>query len=377
MGQLTRETEVFVMGGGPAGLAAALAARRVGLEVAVADCSRPPIDKGCGEGIMPDGLSALEELGVRLDRSQGTPFKGIHFIHGDQQVGATFKHGTGLGLRRTYLHQALVDAATRAGVRLLWNSRVTATANGLVTVNGETIHCRWIVGADGQNSQARKLADLDSTGKVKVRIGLRQHYRVTPWSEFVEVHWSDFGQMYVTPIGNDAVCVAFISGKRVSRFEDALRHFPKLAGQLQNAVPEDLARGAVTATRDLKKIHRGCFALIGDAAGSVDAVTGEGLAIGFRQATVLATALASDNVAGYEAAVKRIMRVPRAMATLMLSMDGHPAFRRRAFAALEATPGIFEHMLAIHTGAIRPSAFGLRNGLSLGWNLLAAKGELG
>ncbi len=323
---------------------------------------------------MPDGLSALEQLGVRLDRSQGTPFKGIRFVNGDQQVAATFRHGTGLGLRRTSLHQALVDAATRAGVRLLWNSRVTATANGGIMVNGETTHCRWIVGADGQNSRARRLAGLDGAGKVKVRIGLRQHYRVNPWSDFVEVHWSDLGQMYVTPIGNDAVCVAFISGKRVSRFDDALGHFPQLASQLKSAVPEDLARGALTATRNLKKVHRGCFALIGDAAGSVDAVTGEGLAIAFQQATALATALASDDLAGYEAAVKRIVRVPRAMATLMLSMDDHPLFRRRAFAALEATPGVFERMLAIHTGTLRPIGFGLRNGLWLGWNLLASKG---
>jgi flavin-dependent dehydrogenase len=374
MGQFTPETEVLVMGGGPAGLAAALAARKVGLEVVVADCSRPPIDKACGEGFMPDGLSALEQLGVRLDPSRGVRFKGIRFINGDQQVAATFNHGIGLGVRRTYLHQAMVDAADDAGVRLLWNSRVAATPDGRVTLNGETIRCRWIIGADGQNSRVRRLASLDSTGTVKVRIGLRQHYRVNPWSELVEVHWSDFGQMYVTPVEHEAVCVAFISARRVSRFEDALRHFPRLARQLKNAVREDRARGALTASRNLKQVHRGRFALIGDAAGSADAITGEGLAIAFQQATALASALVSDNLAGYETAVKRIMRVPRAMATLMLCLDGHPQFRRRAFAALEATPGIFERMLAIHTGAIRPTGFGLRHGLALGWNLLAARG---
>lgn len=374
MGQNKVETEVFVLGGGPAGLAAALAARRVGLEVAIADCSHPPIDKACGEGVMPDGLSALEQLGVSLDRSQGTSFKGIRFIHGEQQVAANFNRGTGLGVRRTYLHQTLVDAAARAGVKMFWSSRVIGTATGGLTLNGEIVRCRWIIGADGQNSKTRRLADLDNTGKVKVRIGLRQHYIVNPWSELVEVHWSDCGQMYVTPIGSDAVCVAFISEKRFSRFEDALRHFPKLAAHLQKAIPEDRARGAITSTRHLKQVHRGHFALIGDAAGSVDAVTGEGLAIAFQQATALAKALAADTLADYEREVKRIMRVPQAMAALMLSMDGRPAFRRRTFAALEAAPGIFERMLAIHTGEAPPMSFGLRNGLSLGWNLLASKG---
>jgi len=61
---LPRETDVFVIGGGPAGLAAAIAARRAGFDVVVADRSQPPIDKACGEGLMPDGLSALQRLGV-------------------------------------------------------------------------------------------------------------------------------------------------------------------------------------------------------------------------------------------------------------------------------------------------------------------------
>ncbi|MGB8062426.1 MAG: FAD-binding protein, partial [Candidatus Sulfotelmatobacter sp.] len=48
-------TDVFVIGGGPAGLAAAIAARKCGLRVIVADAAQPPIDKACGEGLMPDG----------------------------------------------------------------------------------------------------------------------------------------------------------------------------------------------------------------------------------------------------------------------------------------------------------------------------------
>ena len=62
MTPLPRSTDVFVIGGGPAGLAAAIAARRRGLDVTVADCSVPPIDKACGEGIMPDGLAATKMI---------------------------------------------------------------------------------------------------------------------------------------------------------------------------------------------------------------------------------------------------------------------------------------------------------------------------
>ena len=63
-------TDVFVIGGGPAGLAAAIAARQRGFRVIVADGMRPPIDKACGEGLMPDGLAALERLGIRVPLSE-------------------------------------------------------------------------------------------------------------------------------------------------------------------------------------------------------------------------------------------------------------------------------------------------------------------
>src|SRR5271157_5310078 len=114
MSQGTQETEVFVAGGGPAGLAAALATRQAGFDVIVADCSHPPIDKACGEGIMPDGLAALQRLGVTLDSRQAARFAGIRFVNRAQQVEARFPTGAGFGMRRALLHQQLVTAATRA-----------------------------------------------------------------------------------------------------------------------------------------------------------------------------------------------------------------------------------------------------------------------
>ncbi len=374
MHQGTCETEVFVVGGGPAGLAAALAARKAGLDVIVADSAHPPIDKACGEGIMPDGLAVLERLGVRLDVSKAAPFSGIRFINGSQQVEARFRHGLGLGLRRTTLHQQLVNAATRAGVHLLWDRRVRALADGRVLLDGQTVRCRWVIGADGENSRIRQSAGLGHSRDERIRFGFRQHYRVKPWSEFVEVHWGDCGQMYVTPIAPDEACVAFITSQETLRLPEAIRHFPQLALCLAEAVPEGQSRGAVTASRFFRRVHHKNVALIGEAAGSVDAVTGEGLAVAFRQATALGGALTASDLSLYGAAHRRVMRLPRAMAALMLTMDRHPVLRRRVFSAFEAQPEIFARMLAIHTGDVSPVDFGLGNSLSLGWHLLTAKG---
>ena len=70
------DTEVFIIGGGPAGLAAAIAARQKGFDVTLADSAIPPIDKPCGEGLMPDGVRALADLGIDIPPEDSFPFRG-------------------------------------------------------------------------------------------------------------------------------------------------------------------------------------------------------------------------------------------------------------------------------------------------------------
>jgi len=369
----TSKTDVCILGGGPAGLAAAIAVRRAGLQATVIDHAYPPINKACGEGIMPDGIAALARLGVRLDVSQSVPFSGIRFINDQQQVEASFSSGVGLGLRRTLLHQQLVEAAVRAGVQIIWGGRLIGISESRVLLDGQNIACRWIVGADGQNSRVRFLSGLDRILSERSRFGFRQHYRVAPWSNFVEVHWADCGQVYITPVGENTVCLAFITALKSLRMPDAIDFFPALACRLKNAIPEGPVRGAITVFRRLEKVCQKNVALIGEAAGSVDAITGEGLAIAFHQAIALADALKTADLASYQAAHERILRLPRIIATLMLNIGSRAAFRRRMFQALDSQPETFARMLAVHTGTVSPMNFGVANTLSLGWRLVAAK----
>lgn len=91
----------------------------------------------------------------------------------------------------------------------------------------------------------------------------------------------------------------------------------------------------------------------------------------FRQAIALAEAMRAGSLMEYEKAHRRIARLPRMMGTLMLAMDKHPRFRRRVFRALTSEPECFRRLLALHTGAVSPSSFGLWETVSLGWHLLA------
>lgn len=365
------ETDVFVCGGGPAGLAAAIAARSAGFDVTVADCAQPPIDKACGEGIMPDGLTALEQLGVKFNPAEGSAFVGIRFADAAGVVEARLPQGRGLGVRRTVLHQALIDRAAELGILMHWGVRAAALSSKGVSINGQTIRSRWVVCADGQQSSLRELAGLAAARRVRRRFGFRRHYRVAPWSTFVEVYWSDVGQMYITPVGRDELCVAFITRRSDLRFDEALPFFPEVSRRLTGG-EFTRVKGAVTSTHKLRAVQRNQIALIGEASGSVDAITGEGLALAFQQAVALANAMKRDDLAQYESTHRRIGRLPHVMAELMLAMDAHPKFRHRAFRALAAEPSLFERLLAIHTGALSPAQFGVRKTLSLGWQLLVA-----
>ncbi len=227
MNLLPSATDVVIIGGGPAGLAAAVAARQRGFAVTLADCSTPPIDKACGEGIMPDGMAAAAALGFDLRDAGGYPFRGIRFREGDISVGAAFPQGSGLGLQRTALHSYMVERAAAAGVRMAWGARITGLGDGAVIADGRTVRARWIVGADGGRSLVRRWAGLEACQRDSRRYGFRRHYRVAPWSEHMELHWADAGQLYLTPVSADEVCAVLISRDPRLRLDEAFRSSPK------------------------------------------------------------------------------------------------------------------------------------------------------
>jgi flavin-dependent dehydrogenase len=287
-------------------------------------------------------------------------------------VDATFPNGFGVGVRRRVLHDALVSRAEDAGAALLWGARVSGISNEGAVVDGGLIRSRWIIGADGENSQIRRWSGLDPVTYYARRFGFRKHFCVKPWSDRVEVYWGRAGQFYVTPVGPHEICAVLLSRNRHQRIDHALAEFPELRNRLADAVA-DAERGAVSVSRQLRHVVHGGVALIGDASGSVDAITGEGLCLAFRQAEALAVALEAGDLQSYEAEHQRSFRRPALMARLMLSMDRFPSIRDRALHALAAKPAIFSNLLAAHV-AERPTAELVTSGIiPLGLRMVAAK----
>ena len=345
-----RATDVFVCGGGPAGLAAAIAARLEGFDVVVADCFKPPIDKACGEGLMPDGLAALSALGVFPPEERSGSFCGIRFVEAGRSIEARFPYGAGRGLRRTVLHEALCRRASEAGVKFCWSTQVMDVNDGVVRTGQGEIRTKWVIGADGIQSRIRERMGLGRGKRQGRRIGLRQHFRIRPWSEFMEIHWSDRGQAYVTPVGPEEICLVVVGRERFQSVESSLPCFPELAARLRGAKAESSQRGAITEARLYDRVTSGCTALVGDASGSVDAITGQGLALSFLQARELAAALRKGDLNHYEKAHRRIRRVPMLMSRSMLLMDRFGPVRHWMQRVFYRDPRIFEQMLAFHVG---------------------------
>ena len=370
--------DVFVVGGGPAGLATAIAARRHGLSVVVADGAVPPIDKPCGEGLMPDGVEALRRLGIAIPESEAYPFRGIRFVSDGVQAEAPFPRGTAYGIRRTHLHRIMTDHAAACGVRMLWQAPVTGLHPEGALVAGELVRASWVVGADGAGSRVRNWAELDrrkadAPQNGNLRFGFRRHYRVAPWSSFMELHWGRHCQVYVTPVSPEEVCVVLISSnpKLRLRIDDALAEFPELCTRFENAKFASSERGAITVSRRLPRVYRGRSVLVGDASGGVDAITGEGLCLAFRQAVLLGDCLATGDLARYQKGHRALMRRPALMARMMLFMAKHSHLCQRTMQVFRSNPRSFAGMLAMHVGEGSTRQY-VSNGIAFGWELLKA-----
>ena len=367
---LPRSTDVFVIGGGPAGLAAAVAARGRGFDVTVADYAAPPIDKACGEGIMPEGIAAARSLGFDLDAVAGHRFRGIRFCDSGGSVQAEYPHGHGLGVRRIELHRMMVERAVACGVRLAWGTRIAAISPDGVQAGGRLVHARWIVGADGSHSPVRRWAGLDACHHENRRYGFRRHYRVAECDDHMELHWGDRCQLYLTPVAMNEICVALISRDQRLRLDDALPQFPEVAARLTAAEAVNLERGGVTVSRRLKAVTRGNVALVGDASGSVDAIAGEGLCLLLQQSVALADAMAAGDLARYQAAHRSMGRRPEFLSDLLLLLDRRRRLRSRTIRAMAADPRLLARMLALHTGELSLSGL-FSNGIALGWRMLS------
>lgn len=329
--------DVLVAGGGPAGLATAIGCTLAGMSVVVAEPRAFPVDKACGEGLMPGALPRLAALGVEVT---GHPIQGIRYRDASHQADAVFRRGNGLGVRRTELHAAFAARAAALGIPVL-PTKVTSVAQDAAGVTAGDIRARFLVAADGLHSPVRRVLGLDPPPTLHPRYGLRRHYRVAPWTDLVEVYFTGNCEAYVTPVADDLTGVAVLGSGTRSGLDARLAQFPDLLARLSGAVAVSTVRGAGPLRHDVRQRVAGRVLLVGDAAGYLDALTGEGIGAAVAQACVLAQCLAADRPGDYERAWRRVTRKGWMLTSGLLWSRRQPLLAPRLVAAAARLPWLF------------------------------------
>lgn len=354
-----------------AGCAAALHLARRGHHVIVLDRASFPRDKPCGEGILPHGVDELRSLGL-FDRIAplGRPFHGIGYhVDGLAAVGR-FPRGAGLGIRRLALDEALQAVVRDAGVDLRLGVPVSETAvdaDGVtVTTDAGSLRARLLIGADGLHSQVRRSIGAHVREAGEPRFGARWHVELRedmPVHDVVDVYLCDRFEVYVTPVGGRVVNLAVLCGRDLSRtfggdlpgaLKRLVRGVPDLAAYTDGARDVSTAAMAGPLRQTARTLVADRVLLVGDAAGFVDAITGEGMSlslVGARlAAATAATALSADRLtadalAPYEVAQRGVARKIARFTDLVLWWSRRRWLARPVVCAFATSPALFGRVL--------------------------------
>lgn len=309
--------DLLVAGGGPAGLACAIEARLLGLTVTVIEPHPGVLDKACGEGLMPGALPYLERLGVN---PEGAPLLGVRYSDRSHTVLHKFTTGAGRGVRRTVLHEALLSRAIDLGVKFEHTSLENVTQNqdqvAVTCANGQTLFGRYLIGADGLHSKVARVSGMTkpTNSKTTRRFGIRQHFAIAPWSEYIEVFYTDDAEVYVTPVSSGEIGVAVL-GRRNTDFLETIGKVPELGKRIAGASGSSQKFGAGSFPQKTSRRRKGRILLVGDASGYVDAITGEGLRLGFEQANVAVRLVFERRTEAYDRSWVRVTRDFRVLTT--------------------------------------------------------------
>ncbi|OBK01193.1 monooxygenase [Mycolicibacterium fortuitum] len=331
--------DLLVAGGGPAGLATAVHAARAGLEAVVVERRCGPIDKACGEGLMPHSVRQLQRLGAR---PEGREFRGIRYLDGRHTAEARFRDGAGYGVRRTVLHAALSQAASDAGVRVV-HGEVGPVTQDSTSVSAAGFRARYLAAADGLHSPIRRSLGLSGGEGRRRRWGIRRHFQIAPWSDCVEVYWGSDAEAYVTPVGENCVGVAILTSAR-GGFDERLAAFPLLAERI-HGLEHGHDRAAGPLRQKVRHRSAGRVLLVGDAAGYVDALTGEGMGLAFGAAELLVRCVRADQPGDYDRQWRALTRRYRLLTAALLHGSGFGPVRACITPASAALPSVFARVV--------------------------------
>ncbi len=369
----------IVVGAGVAGSTTAALLAQQGFRILLVEKGTFPREKICGEGLMPAGADILQKLGILSQlRAQGAQaFSGIHF-HLPQDrclkldFGEVSQTTRGWVVPRMVLDESLARfAAQQPGVRLCEGFQVLSAHSGpkQVEVTGlyqgkrQTHRARLLIGADGIRSRFHHGFGIHRLKRRARRFALRTSYDQLEGSDLVEVHCCEAGEAYVAPLENGAARITLLLFGSAQRrrgaalsdlYFEKLSLFPRLVQRLKSPYPQGPVQSTGAVSLEVSRGHGQRLLLVGDAAGAVDPVTGQGMTVALKDAQlacqVLKERLAEDRLSEpdlcqYTRARKGYFRPYFQLSQMLLCAVRHPFLGRQTVRALSHSQTLRQKVL--------------------------------
>ena len=367
---MDHSADVAVVGGGPAGAAAAIRLARQGRDVVLVDRATFPRDKICGDGLTAGALRLLEQLG--LDPVAVPSWQPVDDVVVRSPSGheATFPLPRGKGAyavvaRRTELDAALLDVARDAGVKVHDGHACTGAEERpdrvVLEVEGiGPVAARYAIGADGMWSPLRKHLGASTPGYLGEWHAFRQYFtQVGPRAASELFVWFEPdllpGYAWSFPLPGGGANVGFgiqRDGGKVARVQDMKQLWPELLARPHiaavlgpHAQPESPHRAwPIPARVDDVVLTTRRTLFVGDAAAATDPMTGEGIGQALLTGLLAADAIADGGLdAGrvtslYERRVTDVLVADHKMSLLLIRALKHRKGARVAVRIAGATP---------------------------------------
>jgi geranylgeranyl reductase family protein len=357
--------DVVVVGAGPGGIAAAITASRCGNSVVCVDKATFPRDKTCGDGLTAEALRALETLGLSYGEFAAIDAAIVHetVIVSPSGRQVTLPLPTdGLHaavIARRDLDAALVALARRRGVDVREQCAAEKLAVHddeieVVAGDGTRLQARHVVAADGHWSNVRRAIEPDAPRDLGEWHAARQYFADVDddrlWVLFERDLLPGYAWVFPLPGGGANVGYGVLrsdgrTGRELKDLWPELLARPSVRDILgPRAAPTEPVRAWPIPTRyDPGRLANGRVLFVGDAAGVVDPLTGEGIAQAIESGALAAEAIARGGepeavAARYRRAVRRALGRDLRFAAMLQTLLRTPLGARAAIAAAGLTP---------------------------------------